>query len=268
MDAQALRAQVAEVPQWYHTLDLAPGVVTPGWFDLRQVVDEMPFPADLTGRRCLDIGTFDGFWAFEMEKRGASEVIAIDLLDPAAWDWPIGSEEAVVDAIGTRKAGGRGFDVARAALGSSVERRELSVYDLDPDDIGTFDFVYLGSLLLHLRDPVLALGRTRAVCRGDALVVDAIDGVLSTLFRNRALAHLDGRGRPWWWKPNVAGLQRMVEAAGFEVVGEPVRTRLQLGPSQPRPRLSPSVLKSRERREHLLLARLGDPHAAMLVRPR
>lgn len=268
MDEQTLQAQVSAVPQWYHTLELAPDVTTPGWFDLRQVVDEVPFPKDLTGRRCLDIGTFDGFWAFEMEKRGASEVVAIDVLDPAEWDWPSGSDEAVVQAIGTRKANGRGFDVARAALGSSVERRELSVYDLDPADIGTFDFVYIGSLLLHLRDPVLGLERARAVCGGEALVLDAIDGLLSTLFPGRPLAGLDGQGRPWWWKPNVAGLQRMVEAAGFELTGEPVRTRLQLGPSQPRSAVTPSTLRSREGREHLLLARMGDPHAAIPVRPR
>lgn len=268
MDEQTLQAQVSEVPQWYHTLDLAPGVTTPGWFDLRQVVDDLPFPDDLSGRRCLDIGTFDGFWAFEMEKRGASEVVAVDLLDPAEWDWPSGSDEAVVEAIGTRKARGRGFDVARAALGSSVERLEVSVYDLDPADIGTFDFVYIGSLLLHLRDPVLGLERARRVCRGDALVVDAIDGMLSTLFPRRPLAGLDGRGRPWWWKPNVAGLRRMVEAAGFELTGEPVRTRLKLGPSQPRPAVTPSALRSRAGREHVLQARIGDPHAAIPVRPR
>jgi tRNA (mo5U34)-methyltransferase len=264
----SLKARIDAVPQWYHTLELAPGVVTPGWFDLRETIAALPFPDDLTGRRCLDIGTFDGFWAFEMERRGADEVVAVDLLDPGAWDWPHGSDAAVVDAIGQRKAGGSGFEVARDALGSSVERRELSVYDLDPDDIGTFDFVYVGSLLLHLRDPVRALERARSVCRGEALLVDAIDGTLSTLFPRRPMAGLDGKGRPWWWKPNVAGLVRMVEAAGFEVLGDPVRTRLRLGPEQPKPRVMPSGLRSRGAREHLLIAHLGDPHAAVRARPR
>lgn len=267
MNDESLEARVAAVPQWYHTLELAPGVVTPGWFDLRDAIRSLPFPDDLSGRRCLDIGTFDGFWAFEMEKRGAAEVVAIDLLDPAAWDWPHGSDAEVVDAIGQRKAAGSGFEVAHRALRSSVQRRELSVYDLDPDDIGTFDFVYLGSLLLHLRDPVRALERARSVCVGEALVVDAIDAALSTIFRRRPLAALDGRGRPWWWKPNVAGLRRMVEVAGFEVIGDPVRARLPLGPTQLRPPIRPSVLRSREGREQLLLARTGDPHAALRARP-
>src|SRR6478735_9319868 len=73
---------------WYHSLELAPGVVTPGFFDTRPTVAKVPLPADLTGKRCLDVGTWDGFWAFEMERRGAASVTAIDLDDPQQWDWP------------------------------------------------------------------------------------------------------------------------------------------------------------------------------------
>ena len=80
MPGDELHGQVADV-QWYHSLELAPGVVTPGWFDLRPMAAKLPWPT-LTGLRCLDVGTFDGFWAFEMERRGAREVVAIDLLDP------------------------------------------------------------------------------------------------------------------------------------------------------------------------------------------
>ena len=37
--------------------------------------------------RALDVGTWDGFWAFEMERRGA-EVTALDLDDERDLDWP------------------------------------------------------------------------------------------------------------------------------------------------------------------------------------
>src|SRR3954469_15020041 len=84
-DAQAA---VDAQPHWYHTMELAPGVVTPGWFDLRGILDRMPWP-DVTGRRCLDVGTYDGQLAFELERRGAAEVVAIDLSDHAEWDWPV-----------------------------------------------------------------------------------------------------------------------------------------------------------------------------------
>src|SRR3954449_5380411 len=76
---------VAANPAWYHTIELAPGVVTPGQIDHRAVVDRV-LPEDLRGKRALDVGTFDGFWAFELERRGA-EVVAIDVgaADEAQW---------------------------------------------------------------------------------------------------------------------------------------------------------------------------------------
>ena len=254
--------------QWYHTLELAPGVVTPGWFDTRDVVRRLPLPASLDGMRCLDIGTFDGFWAFEMERRGAAEVVATDLLEPADWDWPAASAPEVVAELARRKRGGEGFQLAREALGSRVRHLEQSVYDLSPADIGEFDFAYLGSLLLHLRDPVRALERVRGVVSGQLLVVDVHDPLMSVLFRRRPVATLDGRGRPWWWQSNVACLVRMVEAAGFELDAPPRRIRMPRGEGQPVPRPRPAALATRLGRRELANATLGDPHCVLLARRR
>ena len=82
------------------------------------------------------MGTFNGFWAFELEHLGAAEVIGVDLLDPREWDWPVGLDPATVSAIGDRLAGGLGFEIARSALGSSVTRIDRSVYDLSEQDLG------------------------------------------------------------------------------------------------------------------------------------
>jgi tRNA (mo5U34)-methyltransferase len=254
--------------EWYHTIELAPGVVTPGWFDTRAVAPRLPFPASLAGKRCLDVATFDGFWAFEMERRGAEEVHAIDVLDPRSWDWPVTSSEDAVAAIGRRKEGGRGFDVAHRALDSAVQFQERSVYDLDPDVVGEFDLVYVGSLLLHLRDPVRALERVRSVCRGQLLLVDNIDATLTLLHPRRAVADFDGIGRPWWWKLNLAALVRMVRAAGFEPVRPPERFYMPPGRGHPTRRsLRPSTLRSAEGRHIALTAVKGDPHAAILAQP-
>jgi len=253
--------------QWYHTLELQPGVVTPGWFDLRGISAQIPWP-DLTGKRCLDVGTFDGFWAFEMERRGAGEVIAIDVLDPLRWDWPLGSPPEVIAEVGRRKAGGRGFEIARDALGSSVKRLELSVYDVDESSVGLFDVVYFGSLLLHLRDPILALQRVRAVCKEVLIVLDAIDLPLSVMLPKRPVAAFDGRERPWWWKPNAAGLARMVEAGGFTVTMPAKRLFMKPGAGQPLPQLRPRMIRSRAGRETAVLAWRGDPHAVLVARPR
>ena len=262
-----LADQVAAIPEWYHTLELAPGVTTPGWFDLRDLPPQLPFPATLAGSRCLDVGTFDGFWAFEMERRGG-DVLAIDVLDPTRWDWPAGSEAAAVEAIGRRKAAGGGFVLAKEALGSKIERRELSVYDLDPDSIGQFDFVYVGSLLLHLRDPVRALERVAAVCRGSLLLLDAIDLPLSRLLPRRPVAGLDGIGRPWWWKPNAAGLAQMVKAAGFTIVQGPQVVYMAPGLGFTGTRdVRLRQLGSLAGWQEAVTARRGEPHASILARP-
>lgn len=254
--------------EWYHTLELAPGVVTPGWFDTRRIVSELPFPASLAGRRCLDVATFDGFWAFEMERRGSAETIGIDILDPLAMDWPVNSMTTVVQALAQRKEGGRGFEIARDALGSSVERVEMSVYDLDPSTVGEFDFVYVGSLLMHLRDPVRALERVRSVCRGSLLLVDNIDLGLTLFHPRRPVAGLDGIGRPWWWKMNIAGLIRAVQAGGFALTGPPPRrTWMPIGRGHPRARVSRALLESHDARALFLAALKGDPHAVISARP-
>lgn len=261
-ELDALRRQV-EGKQWYHTFELAPGIETAGWFDLRPVLSKLPFPQSLEGKRCLDVGTFDGYWAFEMERRGG-DVMAIDVLDPLRWDWPAGSAEATIRAIDQRKRGGAGFELVAEVLGSAVERRELSVYDLDPQEVGTFDFVYLGSLLLHLRDPVKALTRVRNVCDGTLIVCDAISPLYSLIAE--PMASLEGAGRPWWWRPNVRGLERMVEAAGFDRVGPTKRILMPPGRGRGKPPIKLATLGTRIGRREVWESRVGDPHAVIRAR--
>ena len=51
--APAQRA-VRDNPAWYHTIDLAPGVASPGAVDLREVAAKL-LPEDLSGKRALDV---------------------------------------------------------------------------------------------------------------------------------------------------------------------------------------------------------------------
>jgi tRNA (mo5U34)-methyltransferase len=211
-----LTAQVNDHDLWYHTIELAPGVVTPGWFDLRRVLRKLPWP-EVEGLRCLDVATYDGCLAFELERRGAAEVIATDVASHADWDWLPRERDhgvAFLDAIAGRK--GRGFEIAAAALGSKVRREFVSVYDLSPEVHGTFDVVVCGALLLHLRDPFRALNAIRGVCNGRFLSIEQVDFLL-TLTRRRLpafdLVAKDGQ----WLVPNVAGHRRMLEIAGFEI---------------------------------------------------
>lgn len=265
-DAETLRRQVKAI-DWYHTIELGPDLVTPGWLDHRPIMPRIPLPKSLSGKRCLDVGTFNGYWAFEMERRGAAEVIALDVLDPRRWDWPVGSDEAAVAALSDRMAKGAGFDIARRALGSNVTRIDQSVYDLDPDQVGRFDVVYLGSLLVHLRDPVRALERIRKICDGTLVVVDGIDLPQSLRHPRLPMARLDGCGRPWWWYPNVSGLAQLVRAAGFEIIEPPRRVFVPAGLGWPVRRFDPRALKTQPGRYVTLVAWRGDPHASLVARP-
>jgi len=204
--------------RWYHTLELPGGVTTPGEYDMRGVLDRVPLPASLAGKRCLDVGTHDGFWAFEMERRGASEVVAIDLEDVDRLDFPRPRPELTDEMREEITARKQAFWVAHA-LGSQIEHRNLSVYDLDPDVVGTFDFITLGTLLLHLRDPAGALMAVNSVADGYLLVNEPVSLSL-TLLRPRAPAAklIDLDREPLWWVPNSAALGRLVRAAGFEFV--------------------------------------------------
>jgi tRNA (mo5U34)-methyltransferase len=263
------RLDLGEVAQreWYHTLELAPGVETPGFFDHRPLLAKLPIPASLAGQRCLDIGTFDGFWAFEMERRGAAEVVAADILDPMAWDWPAGAHPLAIEAMERRKEAGRGFEIASEALGSEVHKIEASVYELDPAVHGEFDFVFMGSLLLHLRDPILALERVRSVCRGLFLTIDAVDPLLTLLHPRRPIGFLEGIGRPWWWKPNMRGYEQMVRSAGFEVLEGPKPILIPPGAELKRKPVRLAALRAYEGRQAFIRRHAGDPHAFILARP-
>src|SRR2546421_7444240 len=126
----SMRDEVAAV-RWYHSIELPGGIVTPGLYDLTSSVAHSFFPSSLRGRRCLDVGTHDGFWAFEMERRGASEVIAIDLDDPSRLDWPGAAPSVSAELLDDHAARRQAFELAHTTLGSSVQRRNYSVYDLN-----------------------------------------------------------------------------------------------------------------------------------------
>jgi SAM-dependent methyltransferase len=263
-----VRAEVGAVPVWYHTIEVASGQTTPGYFDLRPIVDLMPWP-DVRGKRCLDVATYDGFLAFELERRGASEVVAIDLASHDQLDWPPhlvrrGLPEKMADLLGREM--GVGFRVARDLLGSSVERVELSVYDLDPERLGEFDVVVCGSLLLHLRDPLRALESIRSVCGGSFLSAETVDLPLSVLRPRRAALRLDGVSEHMqWFIPNVAGHRRMLESAAFVVERATRPYAIPFGAGGPTMGFD---LRTRARRAawRLLMGGEGVPHQALLAR--
>ena len=137
-------------------------MVTPGQIDLRAAAARV-LPDDLSGLRALDVGTFDGFWAFELERRGA-DVVAIDVDRLEAAEWPP-LARAAARARGRASAG---WSSARlrarrrgARLGGRAPDRAASTTSTADRIGGPVDLAFSGAILLHLRDPVRALERIR-----------------------------------------------------------------------------------------------------------
>jgi SAM-dependent methyltransferase len=218
VEALAAAQLIAANPRWYHRIEVAPGVVTPGLIDLRPVAPRV-LPADLAGKRALDVGTFDGFWAFELERRGA-ETVAIDVgaEDQAEWP-PLARERLRAEAATMGLTLGQGFALASEALGSRARRVVCPVYDLDPSRVGgPVDVAFCGALLLHLRDPVRALERIHAtLAPGGTLVLLEPVAVRETLLApRRPVARFHAHASSFnWWIANVAALRAWARAAGF-----------------------------------------------------
>lgn len=185
---------------WFHTIELAPGLVTQGRDDTRARVDVLELPASLEGRSVLDVGAWDGFFSFEAERRGAARVLATDSF---AWNGANWSTKA-------------GFELAREALGSKVEDREVDILELDPADVGTFDVVLCLGVLYHMRHPLLALERVAAVTK-DLLILET--HVDMTWTRRPAAAfypsHELGLDPTNWWGPNPEAVAGMLRSVGF-----------------------------------------------------
>lgn len=202
---------------WYHTIELPDGTVTPGRYDHRPLEPSYGLPRDLSGRRALDVGSGDGYWAFALERRGA-DVTSLDIETFADVDLPPALHAMFIDHP-MNLSFRTGLVIARERLGSKVQLVNRPVYELDAADVGTFDFVHAGDLLLHLRDPPLALQRMRAVTSGEFLLADLFDPTLDALGAGPNLTRYRGG---WldaqWWAPALSTLTQMVADAGFEDV--------------------------------------------------
>ena len=200
--------------EWYHTIDLGNGVVTPGWFDLRGELDKYPLPARMDGMRVLDVATFDGFWAFEFARRGA-DVVALDIESFSSVDMSPRIRRTKTQEYLERKTG-EGFALAREVLNLPVHREICNVYDLSPERLGMFDFVFVSDLLLHLMNPMKALNNMCSVTKGHAVIAEVYDARLP---ENEKLMYYEGgEVHNTWWSLSFGALQQMVIDAGFRKV--------------------------------------------------
>ncbi len=180
---------------WYHSIELPDGSVIPGHQSLEQQrnrLRQFHIPEDLTGKRVLDIGAWDGWFSFEMERRGA-QVMALD------------------SAKNTRLL------EARSLLGSRIEYHIGDICRVTSKDIGTFDIVLFLGVLYHLKHPLLALENVCGMCRDMACIESfvtesSLDAIPSMEFyeTTELRGQLDN-----WCGPNIPCLLAMARTAGF-----------------------------------------------------
>jgi tRNA (mo5U34)-methyltransferase len=218
-----LREQIEALGDWFHNLDLAGIPTAPN-----HLLGNYPrckwegfadsLPEDLSGRTVLDLGCNAGFYAFEMKRRGAERVVAVDS-DPRY--------------------------LAHARLASKVldldiELRQLSIYEIQRLK-EKFDLVLFLGVLYHLRHPLLALDLIHEHVARDLLVFQSMQrgseevspvGADYPFGETGIFAHSNFpamyfieesySGDPTnWWIPNRACAEAMLRSAGFEIVAHP-----------------------------------------------
>lgn len=253
---------------WYHTIELPGAVTTKGLWDERRVVRKLPMPASLEGLRCIDVAAADGFFSFEMARRDADFVLSTDLDQVEAEDWQAVEREEVPSVPGRGRAW-RAFNLAQESLAyPNIERVDVSVYDLDPEVHGQFDFAFMGNILLHLSDPARAVRAVRGVLKpgGRLLSLEPVSMVLSAASMPWPVASLSTSDEPRWWTVNVKGHRRIIQAGGFEIldVGFPVFQHM----GQWRPRFPRRLPRSMRELTFWLTRNLGLGSSWVLAHPR
>jgi tRNA (mo5U34)-methyltransferase len=236
LTSRDLRQQVADVPFWWHSIDLGSGIVTPGRktpkiLDAELARSRLP---DLHGRSVLDIGAWDGYFSFQAERLGARRVVALDhFVWSIDWAQKAAKGRSTSTSSNTQSPdqdvriwrpaelpGKRGFDLAHEALQSSVESIVDDYMTCDLEALGQFDVVFYLGVLYHMRHPLLALERlarlTRemAVIETEAVWVADENRAWCEFFESNEL----GDDPTNWWAPNEQALIGMCRAAGFRRV--------------------------------------------------
>jgi tRNA (mo5U34)-methyltransferase len=209
-DRELARATVTAVPFWFHTFALGREhvIYTPG--AARDHRYRLPWlPRDLTGKAVLDVGTFDGFYAFLSEHRGAARVLAIDNEQYRLW---------VAARWGIELEGGAGFRAIHRLIGSRVEYRRMDAFALDRLD-ERFDLVVCCGILHRVENPLGLLQQLRTVTApGGTVLIETYgldDDRRAPLIRVSEPSEVYERDEFVYWGFGHAALERLARIAGF-----------------------------------------------------
>ena len=185
---------------WYHSFELPDGTQIEGYNRLdvlKTRYSRFGIPADLRGKRVLDIGAWDGWFSFEAERHGA-EVTAIDCVELP------------------------NFLEVHRKLSSRVDYRILDFYELPEAQLGKFDFVFFLGVLYHLKHPLLALEIVCGLTTDTAIVESFVTDAETWQDHREEIPSMEfyetdelGNQLDNWIGPRVGCLMAMCRAAGF-----------------------------------------------------
>jgi tRNA (mo5U34)-methyltransferase len=233
------KAVIETCPEWYHSIRLANGVVTPGRGSIEHFeasLRALRLP-DLRGKSVLDIGAYDGFFSFSAERLGAARVVALD-----HYVWSADMTEYMKDWRESKRSGGplppphesrhwypdklpgrRPFDYTHQLFESKVEPVVDDFMTMNLADLGKFDVVLYLGVLYHMEEPLTAMRRVASVTAPEGLAVIETEAMEIPGTEDRALCEFfPGRelnNDPTnWWAPNAKAIGGICTAAGFREV--------------------------------------------------
>jgi tRNA (mo5U34)-methyltransferase len=219
-----IEQRVRELGDWFQNIDLLGVPTAPAHF-----LGDYPaakwkrfahvLPQDMHGMSVLDIGCNAGFHSFEVRRRGAGRVVAIDFDD-----YHLNQARFAAEVLGH----------------DGIEFRRMSVYEVGA--LGErFDLVLFMGLVYHLRHPLLALDLIHEHVARDLLLYQSLQrggAAMEPLERDYGFWETEVFERPaWprlhfvehayshdetnWWVPNAACSAAMLRSAGFQIVAHP-----------------------------------------------
>lgn len=168
---------------FYHTMDVPGYGCINGEWDLRENTDRYLGGVNVKGKRVLEIGTADGFLCFYMEKGGA-KVVAFDLSENQTWDIVPYSrcnyQKRVLETKNNCRKINNAYWFCHQAYKSRAKMVYGTVYRI-PKEIGMVDITTFGCILLHVRDPFLALASTLKLTKEKVIITEPLQKWYSPL---------------------------------------------------------------------------------------
>ena len=229
---------------FYHTTTIPGHGTVEGEWDLAPGIDAYLGHTSFANKTILDVGAATGYLSFHMERRGGAPV-SYDLSEAQDWDIvPLSGIDAA-EHVRVRKAHigaiNNGYWLCHASQGSAARMAHGTVYRIDPA-LGPVDISVFGSILLHLRDPFLALHNAAQITQETMIVADLLPGGhalsrLVAILMGRAMAFKPrfARKRPWetWWNLPPALVVEFLGVLGFEKTVVTYHTQLLKGRRMP-----------------------------------